>query len=98
MALKRASCKNPETPDFPPPHQTTSDRVDVECRAKHPEDTVGCEGKNPEHQMAERLEVAADAEIVAAELILDASIGAFSGGALVVCQVAEPWDFDEPAP
>ena len=61
--------------------------VDVKLGAEQPDDTVGGECNDAEHQVAERLEVAANAEMAATEFIFDASIGAFCGGPLVVCQV-----------
>ena len=70
--------------------------MDVKSGAEQPDDTVGGEADDVEHQVAERLEVAANAEMAATEFIFDASIGAFCGGPLVVCQVCGIGDFDQP--
>ncbi len=51
--------------------------MDAKSGAEQPEDAVGGECNDAEHQVAERLEVAANAEMAATEFILDASIGAF---------------------
>ena len=72
--------------------------MDVKSGAEQPDDAVGGECNDAEHQVAERLEVAANAEMAATEFIFDASIGAFCGGPLVVCQVPGIGDFDQPAP
>ena len=65
--------------------------VDVKSGAEQPDDAVGGECNDAEHQVAERLEVAANAEMAATEFIFDASIGAFCGGPLVV-YMSGPWD------
>jgi len=62
------------------PLTEASDGVDVRSGAEQPEDAVSGERNDLEHQMAERLEVTANAEISATELILDAGVGAFGGG------------------
>ena len=72
--------------------------MDVKSGAEQPDDAVGGESNDAEHQVAERLEVAANAEMAATEFIFDASIGAFCGGPLVVCQVPGIGEFDQPAP
>ena len=72
--------------------------MDVKSGAEQPDDAVGGECNDAKHQVAERLEVAANAEMSATEFIFDASIGAFCGGPLVVCQVPGIGDFDQPAP
>ncbi len=59
---------------------------------------VGGEDGDTEHQMAERLEMAADPQVAATELILDAGIGAFGRTSLVIGQVPGIRDFDQPAP
>ena len=58
--------------------------MDVKSGAEQPDDAVGGECNDAEHQVAERLEVAANTEMAATEFIFDASIGAFCGGPLVV--------------
>ena len=72
--------------------------MDVKLGAEQPDDAVGGECNDAEHQVAERLQVAANAEMAATEFIFDASIGAFCGGRFVVCQVPGIGDFDQPAP
>ena len=72
--------------------------MDVKSGAEQPDDAVGGECNDAEHQVAERLEVAANAEMAATEFIFDARIGAFCGGPLVVCQVGGVGDFDQSAP
>ena len=65
----------------------TSGGVDVKSVAEQSEDAVGGEDSDTEHQMAERLEMAADPQVAATELILDAGIGTFGGASLVIGQV-----------
>ena len=59
------------------PLTETSGGVDVKSVAEQSEDAVGGEDGDTEHQMAERLEMAADPQVAATELILDAGIGTF---------------------
>jgi hypothetical protein len=53
------------------------------------ENAVCGKDDNAEHQVTERLEMSADAEEAAAEFVLQAPIGSFGIGALIVGQV--PW-------
>ena len=65
--------------------------MDVKSGAEQPDDAVGGECNDAEHQVAERLEVAANAEMAATEFIFDASIGAFCGSQSARC-LSGPWD------
>jgi hypothetical protein len=58
------------------PLTETSGGVDVKSVAEQSGDAVGGEDSDSEHQMAERLEMAADPQVAATELILDAGIAA----------------------
>ena len=80
------------------PLTETSGGVDVKSVAEQSEDAVGGEDGDTEHQMAERLEMAADPQVAATELILDAGIGTFGRASLVIGQVPGIRDFDQPAP
>ena len=80
------------------PLTETSGGVDVKSVAEQSEDAVGGEDSDTEHQMAEGLEMAADPQVAATELILDAGIGTFGRASLVIGQVPGIGDFDQPAP
>jgi hypothetical protein len=69
------------------PLTETSGGVDVKSVAEQSEDAVGGEDGDTEHQMAERLEMAADPQVATTELILDAGIGTFGRASLVIGQV-----------
>src|SRR5947209_7983920 len=53
-------------------------------RLEQLEQAPGGEGGDAEHQVAEDLEVAADAQMTTAVVVLDGAVDAFGGGALVV--------------
>ena len=59
----------------------------VGLRLEQIEQTTGGESGDAEHQVAEYLEVATDAQMPTAVVVLDGAIGALGGGALVVDQV-----------
>src|SRR5580700_12004441 len=80
------------------PLTETSGGVDVKSVAEQSEDAVGGEDSDSEHQMAERLEMAADPQVAAAEPILDAGIGTFGRASLVIGQVPGIGDFDQLTP
>src|SRR5580700_8780612 len=80
------------------PLTETSGGEDAKSGAEQSEDAVGGEDGDSEHQMAERLEMAADPQVAATELILDAGIGTFGRASLVMGRVPGIANFDQPAP
>ena len=72
--------------------------MDIKSVAEQSEDAVSGEDSDSEHQMAERLEMAADPQVAATELNLEAGIGRFGRAWIVIGQVAGIGDFDEQAP